>query len=86
VGPVCEVQSLSNICLPPWLSWSFMTEPVEATCLSCSAVVTFDKQLGYTTCEGCGAKVYLTSSGQLGVFPREGWKPGGFGRERKKRT
>jgi hypothetical protein len=29
-------------------------------------------------------KLYLTSSGQLGVFPREGWRPGGFGRERKR--
>jgi hypothetical protein len=48
--------------------------------------VTFENQPGYTTCKGCGAKLYLTSSGQLGVFPREGWRPGGFGRERKKRT
>jgi hypothetical protein len=41
--------------------------------------VTFDNQPGYTTCKGCGAKLFLTLSGQLGVFPREGWKPGGFG-------
>jgi hypothetical protein len=63
-----------------------MIEPVEATCLHCRAVVTFENQPGYTTCKGCGAKLYLTSSGQLGVFPMEGWRPGGFGRERKKRT
>jgi hypothetical protein len=48
--------------------------------------VTFDNQPGYTTCKGCGAKLCLTSSGQLGVFPREGWKPGGFGTERRKRS
>jgi hypothetical protein len=47
--------------------------------------VTFDNQQGYTTCAGCGAKLYLTSSGHLGVFPREGWRSGGFGRERKRR-
>jgi hypothetical protein len=64
----------------------FMTEPVEANCLVCPAVVAFDTQPGYTTCEGCGAKLYLTSSGQVGLFPREGWKPGGFGRERRKRA
>ena len=63
-----------------------MTEPVEASCLSCSAVVTFESQPGYTTCEGCGAELHLTSTGQLGVFAREGWKPGGFGWERKGRT
>jgi len=65
---------------------AYMTEPVEANCLVCPAVVAFDDQPGYTTCEGCGAKLYLTSSGQVGVFPREGWKPGGFGRERRKRA
>jgi len=37
-------------------------------------VFTFDKRPGYTTCKGCGAKPYLTPSGQLGVFPREGWE------------
>jgi hypothetical protein len=63
-----------------------MTEPVEANCLCCSAVVTFDNQPGFTTCKGCRAKLYLTPLGQLGVFPREGWKPGGFGSKRKKRT
>ena len=63
-----------------------MTEPVEANCLSCSAVVTFENRPSYTTCAGCGAKLYLTSSGQLGVFPGEGWRPGGFGRQPKKRT
>jgi hypothetical protein len=31
-----------------------MTYPVEANCLSCSAVVTFESQPGYTTCEGAG--------------------------------
>jgi hypothetical protein len=48
--------------------------------------VTFDGRPGYTTCKGCGAKLHLTSTGQLGVFAREGWKPGGFGWERKRRT
>jgi hypothetical protein len=57
---------------------------VEANCLDCRAVVPFDDRPGYTTCKSCAAKLYLTSSGHLGVFPREGWKPGGFGRERKK--
>jgi hypothetical protein len=50
------------------------------------AAVTFKHRPDYTTCRGCGARLYLTSSGQLGVFPRDGWKPAGFGRERKKRT
>jgi hypothetical protein len=48
--------------------------------------VTFDDQPGYTTCKGCGPKLYLTSSGQVGVFPKAGWRPGGFGREGKKRS
>jgi hypothetical protein len=48
--------------------------------------VTFDNQPGYNTCKGWGAKLYLTSSGQLDVFPGQGWEPGGFGRERKERT
>jgi hypothetical protein len=52
-----------------------MTEPVEAHCLSCSTVVTFDNQPGFSTCKGCGAKLYLTSSGQLCVFPYEGGSP-----------
>jgi hypothetical protein len=58
-----------------------MTEPVEANCLDCSGVVAFDNQPGYMTCSSCGAKLYLTASGQLGVFPREGGRPGGFGRQ-----
>jgi hypothetical protein len=61
-----------------------MTEPVEAKCLDCRAAVTFDNQPGYTTSKGCGARLYLTSSGQVGVLPRVGWRLGGFGRERKK--
>jgi hypothetical protein len=61
-----------------------MTEPVEAMCLECPAVVTFPAQPGYTTCSSCGARLYLTASGQLGVLRH--WKPGGFGRERKKRA
>jgi hypothetical protein len=27
---------------------------------------------GYTTCKGCGAKLYPTSSGQFGVFMGHG--------------
>jgi hypothetical protein len=61
------------------ISWRSMTERVEANCLNWPAVMTFDNQPGYTTCMGCEAKLYLTSSGQLGVVPGKGWKPGGFG-------
>ena len=48
--------------------------------------IIFDNRPGYTSRKGCEAKVSLTSSGRLGVLPHEGWKPGGFGRERKKRA
>jgi hypothetical protein len=67
------------------LLWSNMDEPLEAMCLECPGSVIFTNQPGFTTCGSCGAQLYLTASGQLGVFPKEGWKPGRFGRERKKR-
>jgi hypothetical protein len=71
----------SNMCSITLPLWPLMTEPVEANCLSCSGVVTFGNRPGFSTCKGCGAKLYLTSSSQLGLIRLEVWKPGGFGRE-----
>jgi hypothetical protein len=39
-----------------------MTEPVEAHCPNCSAVVTFDDRPDYTTSKWYGAKLYVTLS------------------------
>jgi hypothetical protein len=37
---------------------------VEANCLACQAVVTFDGQPGYTTWKGCRAKLYACASSE----------------------
>jgi ribosomal protein S27E len=62
-----------------------MDEPLEAMCPDCPATVIFTNQPGSTTCQTCGAQLYLTASGQLGMFARDGWRPARLGRERKKR-
>jgi hypothetical protein len=62
-----------------------MDEPLEVMCLECPGTVTFTNQPGFATCGSCGVELYLTSAGALGVFPCDGWRPGRFGPERKKR-
>jgi hypothetical protein len=55
----------------------------EYPCRDCPAVVVFREQPGDAICPGCGLKLYLTDTGEVGAYPPEGWTPGGIqGRRR----
>jgi hypothetical protein len=62
-----------------------MTEQVfDRPCIDCGRVVAFPRPGLDTTCPNCG--LYLSTGGQVGRYPSDGWSPGGIQGRRRDRA
>ncbi|MGH9126034.1 MAG: hypothetical protein ACRDZ8_15105 [Acidimicrobiales bacterium] len=50
----------------------------EYLCLDCQTPITFESTPGEATCAQCGLRLYVTSTGAVGRYLPEGWRPGGI--------
>jgi DNA-directed RNA polymerase subunit RPC12/RpoP len=50
----------------------------ETRCLDCPSDVSFAERPGEAVCPGCGLRLYVTASGQLGRYLADDWRPGGI--------